>query len=651
MKRTKIRIGFVADYLNSEYSECLISGITTCCKEHNVELLIYQIGKIRPTINTAHDYQYLAIEAQINEKNVDGIIMSSGTQLHGMSKASFASYLRSYKPLKIVSLAHEIPGVPSIICDAKKSLQALVSYLIKEQGCKRFGIMSVDSESKEMNLRAEIIKEELKKHQIPSANVTLWKSSFHYSSAYSILNDYYTKKKNRFNFDALIAMNDDLAFACLDFCSQRAGLRVPDDILVTGFDDMQRASFSTPTLTSVNQQVYYQGYKAALTLLKQIDLEEVPAIQTIEAKTILRESTEKKKSGKKHFSASEYITIDMPDESAARDNFSVAEWFNKRHQVFQAALLDTYIQLEVGFDKVGKHITNQLSGFGFQAAAVVLYEQPTEMLKPFAYFNLPQKAYLIVCYDYSKKGREIELKQRVEFNPSEGIIPDGYIDFSGQGFVAMSLFHNTIQYGYILMKRGAFDTSVYDLVAKAVSTQLDESFSYSQKVKDKQAITKDYKMLNEVAHIDYLTGLKNSRGLLDLGGTLMKYCEAMGHNGLILFCDIKDLGKINDSFGHSAGDQAIKVVANLLHSQFRSNDIIARLGADKFAVISPGFTVDGYKRIKNEMDKAFADWKEANGQPFEISVSFGIAMFPSLKQGYDLEALLKKAEEACYQSR
>ena len=111
----------------------------------------------------------------------------------------------------------------------------------------------------------------------------------------------------------------------------------------------------------------------------------------------------------------------------------------------------------------------------------------------------------------------MELKQRVEFNPSEGIIPDGYIDFSGQGFVAMSLFHNTIQYGYILMKRGAFDTSVYDLVAKAVSTQLDESFSYSQKVKDKQAITKDYKMLNEVAHIDYLTGLKNSRGLLDLG--------------------------------------------------------------------------------------------------------------------------------------
>ena len=138
MKRTKIRIGFVADYLNSEYSECLVSGITTCCKEHNVELLIYQIGKIRrdPKLE-GHDYQFLAISSQINEKNVDGIIISSGTQLHGMSKAAYTSYLRGYKPLKIVSLAHELQGIPSIVCDARKSQEALIQYLIKEQGCRR----------------------------------------------------------------------------------------------------------------------------------------------------------------------------------------------------------------------------------------------------------------------------------------------------------------------------------------------------------------------------------------------------------------------------------------------------------------------------------------------------------------------------------
>ena len=646
MKRNKIRIGFIADYLNSEYSECLISGIKTCCKEHNIELLVYQIGKIKPNNNTAHDYQYLAISSQINENNVDGIIISSGTQLHGMSKASYASYLHSYKPLKMVSIAHEIPGIPSIICDAKKSLEALVSYLIKEQGCRRFGIMSVDSESKEMNTRAEIIKDELKKNKIPSANITLWKSNFHYASAYGILNDYYTKKKKRFNFDALIAMNDDLAFACMDFCAQRAMLRVPQDIVVTGFDDMKRASFFTPTLTTVNQQVYYQGYKAALTLLNQIDCEQVPMVQTIEAKTILRESTERHKTGKKQFHENEYVTIDMPDNPEENDRYSVTEWFIKRQQVFQAALMDTYIQLDTCFEEVGKPITHKLSAYGMQAAAVVVYEQPTEVLKPFEYFNLPQKAYLISCFDYSKKGTEKTFKQPVEFDPSTGLIPEGYLDFSGEGFVVMSLFHNKIQYGYILLKRGQFDTCIYDLVAKSVATQLDESYNYSKRIKEKLAVTKGYTTLNQVAHIDYLTGLKNSRGFVELGDTLMKYAEAMGQSGLIVYINIKGLKKINDSFGHSAGDQIIKFMGEMLQKHFRSNDIIARLGGDKFGVISPGFTVDSYKRVKTLIEKACFDWKEQNGQPFDISVSTAFVMFPSLKLGYNLTDLLEKLEES-----
>ncbi len=639
-----MRIGFVADYLNSEYSECLISGITTCCKEHNVELLIYQIGKIKPDNTTGHDYQYMAISSQINEHNVDGIIISSGTQLHGMSKAAFTSYLKTYKPLKIVSIAHEIPEIPSIICDSQKAMETLVEYLVKEQDCQKFGIMSVDSESIEMNARAEIIKAELKKNDIPSSNIVLWKSNFHYSSAYSLLSDYYTKKKNHFDFDAIIAMNDDLAFACLDFCSKRANLRVPKDIVVTGFDDMQRASFFTPTLTTVNQKVYYQGYKAALTLINQVNGQEVPLVQTIEAKAILRESTNGKKTSKKQFADNDYISLDISEELAGNNRFSVSEWFNKRQQVFQAALMDTYVQQNVEFQDVGKHLTHALSGFGLMSAAVVVYDKPTEALKPFEYFSQPQKAQMIACFDYSKSTKKKEFKHSVDFNPSQEILPAGYFDFSGDGVVVMSLFHNTIQYGYILLKRGIFDTGVYDLVVKAVANQIHASYEYSRKLKNKKDITKGYKILDEMTHIDYLTGLKNQRGFMELGETCLKYAEAMGQSGLMLYFDIKNLKKVNDYFGHSAGDQVIKVVGEILQKHFRSNDIIARLEGDKFGVISAGLNVDNYKKVLTNISDECALWKEKNGYPFEIDVSAGFAMFPSLKNGYALEPLMEKAE-------
>ncbi len=646
MEEKRTRIGFVADYLNSEYSECLVSGITTCCKEHDVDLIIYQIGKIKPDNTPGHDYQYMAISSQINEHNVDGIIVSSGTQLHGMSKSAFASYLKTYKPLKIVSIAHEIPGIPSIICDSTKAMETLVKYLVKEQDCQKFGIMSVDSESNEMNSRAELIKGVLKKNDIPSSNVVLWKSNFHYSSAYSILNDYYTKKKNKFDFDAIIAMNDDLAFACLDFCSKRANLRVPKDIVVTGFDDMQRASFFTPTLTTVNQKVYYQGYKAALTLINQLNDKEVPPVQVIEAKAILRESTNSKKTSKKQFSDNDYISIDISDEFGRNNKFTVMEWFNKRQQVFQAALMDTYVQQNIEFEDVGKHITHSLAGFGMISAAVVVYDRPTEALKPFEYFSQPQKAKLIACFDYSPNAKYKELKHPVEFNPSQQMIPDGYFDFSGEGVVIMSLFHNTIQYGYIFLKRGIFDTAVYDLVVKAVANQIHASYEYTRKLNHKKAITQGYKILDEMAHIDYLTGLKNQRGFIELGETALKYAEAMGQSGLLLYFDIKNLKKVNDFFGHAAGDQVIKVVGEILQKHFRSNDIIARLEGDKFGVISAGLNIDNYKKVLSNISTECNEWKEKNNYPFEIDVSAGFAMFPSLKNGYALDPLVEKAEES-----
>ena len=638
-----MRIGFVADYLNSEYSDCLISGIQTCCKEHNVDLLIYQIGKIKPDRATGYDYQYMAISSQINENNVDGIIISSGTQLHGMSKATFASYLKTYKPLKMVSIAHDIPGIPSIVCDSKKAMETLVSYLVKEQDCQKFGIMSVESDSKEMNSRTEIIKEELKKNDIPSSNIVLWKSNFHYTSAYSILTEYYTKKKNRFDFDVIIAMNDDLAFACLDFCSKRANLRVPKDILVTGFDDMQRASFFTPTLTTINQKVYYQGYKAALTLINQINGNEVPDVQTIEARTILRESTNGKKTSKKQFADNEYITVDISEDFAGNNRFSVTEWFNKRQQVFQAALMDTYVLMDIGYEAVGKHILHALSGFGLLSAAVVVYDTPTEVLKPFEYFNQPQKAKLITYFDYSKKDKPKELKQPVDFNPAKGLFPDTVSEFPEEGVIVMSLFHKTIQYGYIIMQRAYYDSGVYDLIAKAVASQLNASFEYSRRIKHKLSLTEGYKFLDETAHIDYLTGLKNQRGFIELGETSLKYAEAMGQSGLMIYFDIKNLKKVNDYFGHSAGDQVIKVVGEMLQKHFRSNDIIARLDGDKFGVISAGLNVDNYKKVQVLLSEECNAWKEKNNYPFEIDVSSGFAMFPSLKNGYKLEPLMDKA--------
>ena len=151
-------------------------------------------------------------------------------------------------------------------------------------------------------------------------------------------------------------------------------------------------------------------------------------------------------------------------------------------------------------------------------------------------------------------------------------------------------------------------------------------------------------MFDEMAHTDYLTGLKNNRGFLELGETSLKYAQAMGQSGLLLYCNIKNLRKVNDYFGHSAGDEVIKAVSQFLKKHFRSNDIIARLDGDKFGIISAGLNVDNYKKVLLNVSEECRKWKESNNYPIDIEVSAGFAMFPSQKYGYALQPLLEKAE-------
>ena len=251
----KKRIGLLIDYLVSEYCENLVDGISSYCKDNDIELLLFVIGEIYSSAPKTYNYQYVATTAHIREANVDGFVIVSGTQMHTMSQKEFLSYLRSYKSLPIVNISMELPDIPSIIVDCTQAFSSMIQYLITEQKCRKFALMGVDSKSYDVKTRTRIFKEVLRKNEISVKNTVFWKSNFEYERTYQILQDYHKKGKT-FDFDAIVALNDNMAFACMDFCQKQLGLKVPDDIIITGFDDINRASFFTPSLTTITALGY-----------------------------------------------------------------------------------------------------------------------------------------------------------------------------------------------------------------------------------------------------------------------------------------------------------------------------------------------------------------------------------------------------------
>ena len=155
------------------------------------------------------------------------------------------------------------------------------------------------------------------------------------------------------------------------------------------------------------------------------------------------------------------------------------------------------------------------------------------------------------------------------------------------------------------------------------------------------------KTISHLAHHDGLTGLVN-RAQFKL--TLDEAVKNGGQNVAALFLDLDRFKNVNDTLGHSAGDQLLKCVGQRLKNCVRRSDTIARLGGDEFAVIAfdmdkPASAEALSKRIIKAIEMPF----EIDGHHIHVGTSIGIAIAPGA--GTDSEELLKNADLALYRAK
>jgi diguanylate cyclase (GGDEF)-like protein len=128
---------------------------------------------------------------------------------------------------------------------------------------------------------------------------------------------------------------------------------------------------------------------------------------------------------------------------------------------------------------------------------------------------------------------------------------------------------------------------------------------------------------NQMAVLDGLTGVYN-RSYLEL--TLERATKEVRRNGgfvSILFLDLDDMKKLNDTYGHQAGDRALRELATLLRESCRETDIVARYGGDELVVLMPATDEKGAERVALKVDEAIARHNAAADEPARLSASVG----------------------------
>ncbi len=155
--------------------------------------------------------------------------------------------------------------------------------------------------------------------------------------------------------------------------------------------------------------------------------------------------------------------------------------------------------------------------------------------------------------------------------------------------------------------------------------------------------------LRYLALTDELTCLYNRRGFFAAAVQQLKVATRKEQSLLLLYCDVDNLKKINDSYGHQEGDMALIRAADALEQAFRASDILARLGGDEFVVLATETSGKTEELVLRRLEK---NLKELNAEEtrYELSLSIGVARFDP-KCAVPLGELMAQADEAMYEQK
>jgi DNA-binding LacI/PurR family transcriptional regulator len=227
-----------------------------------------------------------AEEAQgklLRSQRVDGVIYLSGT---GSMPASIYELARSGP---VVLVDEQIPGLdlPAVVCDSRKGAREVAKHVL-DQGHERIAVIGGPPALWTAQQRLAGYREAFAGAGIDPDSVPVFQGDYRQASGTALAEQALAGPAES-RKTALLCANDLMAIGAMEYC-RSAGLRVPQDVSIVGFDDLPISALLTPRLTSVRQPAREMGYRAATALFDLLENDESAVIGQMSSTIQLRDS-------------------------------------------------------------------------------------------------------------------------------------------------------------------------------------------------------------------------------------------------------------------------------------------------------------------------------------------------------------------------
>ena len=579
-----------------------------------------------------YDSQELGMFAFAPIEELDGIIIVPDTyEIEGFREELFEE-IRNRARCPVVAIRHHSSEFDCVYTDESKALRPLLQHLINHHRLKRICFLAGYEGHPDSELRLNVYREEMAANGLP---VDEKKDIFHGNmwlncgpSAYDALFSDPERQP-----EAVVCANDYMAVGLMRTL-QEHGIRVPEDVIVTGFDNVPTVATSVPTLTTVEQDFAGMVTIAMERLDKLIRGEEPKKTgenskNGIAGKMILGESC-----GCGHRGEDYYVRL-SDERNRMVDSMNVRE------------VSMTYLTIELNacddLKDLHQVLVNKMDDTPLMRDYYLcLFEKgKNENGEPVFAEELTDKACLVhAMRDRQDHGMPMITFDRCKLLPEMAERAD-----EPQVFYLMLLHQKEQFYGYAMFhyEPGEIPSTFF----QHWNVNLSGALSNMHKRNELLSLYEE-RRLSSIT--DVMTRLLNRRGLEEqLTPVWQRLCNDQKSVAFVCF-DLDRLKKINDEFGHQAGDFAIRLVANAVRKAAPKEAIVARMGGDEFLAVLPEANQAAADRFIAEFSRQIRKMNREEDRAFTVGASCGSVVF-KLDTLSTIERCIRMSDEEMYRMK
>ena len=613
-----------------------VDGLLKAAEGQNVKILFFTSFADNHTSQNYDRYQDydtgdFVVYLLPDMKEYDALI-SFDTYMTG-SFIDLIDRLKKAVTCPVITMGTVKEGTYSIVNDQDRSFSEVIEHLIDVHGCRDIIHIGGPKERSFCLERIEIFQNTMVEHGLDCGEDRIYFGTLRPECGEEIvpqiLADYEDRGDKKLP-DAIVCVNDYTAIGVIQALESR-GFKVPGDVIVTGYDDILRAQFNEPSITTSAQPFFRVGQTGMETLIRILKGEQVKAVTAVPGTLCRRQSCgcEPFNVYRKDMIREKYIRIVTNLESLALSNTNL---------ILGGAVGETaediYNEIEAGC----------LKETGFRDAVLCLIDGWEQRKLIQHRYTLKDETFNVVCGVW--QGKPVK-RQRLKKGQ---LLPDDMMD-DDKPYYIFPVHHMQYFLGYFIVNpelQGMEQLHIKSWLV-SISTVLMNWF-----FRNELKTTVDE--LEVLYQTDMLTGLYNRRGYYRFFESYYEECRNAGTELAVFLIDMNGMKKINDRYGHAEGDFCLRTIAEAMKKSAKAEEICIRTGGDEFVVLAKNYSQTMEQQFTRSVREQIAQALRRAGKHYQFTVSIGCCRnvpdpddTASIQS--EAEQYLRNADQAMYEEK